>query len=182
MEYCGATLKQKIESPAKYSAKDVFSWLLQCIEALSNPLIQFHGDINICVLNKRIKIIDFGRTFVKKTALVCTANQYTKGYMAPEVIEASVYGRQGKIMKLAEPQKVDVYSLGITFLEVVCRKTEKERENFMRDSARNYNLHFDFEYNKFKIDLTNSERELLFLYQCSCKITENVHLYLKCGK
>ena len=77
-----------------------------------------HRDLkpeNIVMVDDRVKITDFGlaKVFEKNMALKTQAG--TPMYLAPEILSGSCY-----------TEKVDVWSLGVIFLELVISKNIPE--------------------------------------------------------
>lgn len=98
--------------------------LLNCFSELSLKSI-YHCDIkphNILVINQNIKLIDFSISKIQEEREVTMAAtmehpiQGTRGYMAPELQDSLEAGN--RIAKF-KPGKADVFSLGMTFLQMI---------------------------------------------------------------
>eukprot|EP01022_Parablepharisma_sp_SALTPOND_P027110 TRINITY_DN6578_c0_g1_i1.p1 TRINITY_DN6578_c0_g1~~TRINITY_DN6578_c0_g1_i1.p1 ORF type:complete len:1139 (+),score=43.24 TRINITY_DN6578_c0_g1_i1:93-3419(+) len=164
MEYCGENLLQKNRPQATFTASDLLCYLYQCADALNDSKLQFHGDIkpaNLCEMNRRIKLIDFGYSFINFPPDKCTVAQYTKDYSSPEVLDAANKVLKGVVVYLKEPKKADVYSLGLTFIELVCRKTKEEIEDYRKKISINPKFAYNFEYNKVKVKGSTGEIALI---------------------
>ncbi|KNE87766.1 hypothetical protein PSTG_18843 [Puccinia striiformis f. sp. tritici PST-78] len=107
------------------------SWTKQCAEALEylhkmTPKPLLHRDLkpeNILLADKarKVKLCDFGTVAELKT--IMTKKQGPITYMAPEVMQGGKYS-----------MKCDVYSLGITFWEILSR--EKPFDEIIGSNAK----------------------------------------------
>ena len=160
MEYCGETLSAKNKPSSTYTADNLLIWLDKCVETLQNSQIQLHGDLkpmNICVMKSDsrsdseddiiIKIIDVGLAYINAPPDKCQVLQYTKGYASPEVLEAAE-----KSIYLQDSQKADVYSLGVTFLELACKMTEADIKNFRSVVTKNPRVSSNLDRFEIKVD------------------------------
>lgn len=164
MEHCGESLHQKNRPQSTYTISDMLCFIYQCAVALNEPILKFHGDIkpaNICEKDKMIRLIDLGHAFINCQKDECSVTQYTKGYAAPEIVDAISRIRKGETVYLKESKLSDVYSLGVSFLELACKKTKDDMEKYLEKVAANPKFAYNFEFNKIQLPGSPAEEALL---------------------
>lgn len=151
MEYCTKTLMDEITSKKEqnnpYTEKEIYDIsvsLLSGFAILESKKI-CHQDIkphNIFINSQGIlKIADFNisKRFDQSATTLATGQHYiqgTTGYMSPELRKALLEGKllgQGTISAKFKPVKADVFSLGLTLLQLYTLQTV---ENFSTPEGR----------------------------------------------
>ena len=129
MEFWGKNLqnakKEIFQKGGELSPSQTLDWLRQCVDILTvvseNNI--YHGDLkpaNILLNSGKIKLVDFGISMeIQKNLFEGTATRtligMTPPYAAPELLSA---GYTEGCRSRFSPTKADVYSLGMTFLDL----------------------------------------------------------------